>query len=269
MDGVELAIREITQQLDILIDNQQKLSSVIKDIPTEDKPDVMKQQDHIICGCMKLNRKIDPALALALAIQSQLWSIDNAYELWKSNPWCPEDEFDYSFEQYASCRTLRDPITIVNWIRTAKTWLIDKIGPEGEIPIIDPKTGQVLLEQINGQTKPIMKKWDPTVPDFSKLLLVNKKAENGQLDNIAFGMLLNPECRWHDIRDYIHGIIPWARKPSEEHTALSFFIQNALLYAKRGGESAIIGSLELESENPIANEGLARLVKILNASIII
>ncbi len=264
--GNELAVRELANQLDIIIDQQQQLA--IRGV-TENVQDMMLHQDHLIQGYIKLNRKIDPGIALALTIQSHLWgSLDDVTALWSQSPWCPSTELDYSFEQYSCRRTSRDWITLVNWIRTAELWLVDKIGPTEDVALVDPKTGLVLLEQINGETQPVMKKWDPFTVDFSKLLLANKPGREGALNDVGFGLLLNPETKWNDIRDYIHGLKPWEQEHKVFHE-LKFFIQAGLLYVRRNDHSKIIGSLELNSEDLLAREGVAKLVRTLNITVVV
>ncbi len=261
-----LAVRELTNQLDLIIDQQQQLA--IQGI-TENIQDTMLRQDHLIQGYIKLNRKIDPGIALALTIQSHLWSsLDDVTALWSQSPWCPSTELDYSFEQYACRRTSRDWITLVNWIRTAQLWLVDKVGPTGDIALVDPETGQILLEQTNGETHPVMRKWDPFTVDFSKLLLANKPGREGSLDETGYGLLLNPETRWNDMRDYINGLKPWEQEPKVFHE-LGFFVQAGLLYVQRDNISEIIGSLELNSEDLLVREGVAKLVRTLNIVIVI
>jgi len=265
-----LTVQTIAQQLDILIDAQQRLGVVIESIPNEEKPEIMVQQDGLICNCVNLSRKIDPTLALALAIQRKMWgSLDDVAQLFKTNPWCSSSELDYSFEQYASRRTGRDPITIYNWTRTAELWLMDGLGPKEEILLIDPKTGQVLLEQTNGETQPITRKWDPFFPDFTKLLLVNKTAQDGKLDDVGFGLLMNPETRWSDIRDYVHGLLPWERTPLEEDTSMGFFIQSGMLWVRKGDMSEVMGTLDLDNDNQLVREGIARMVRTFGITIVI
>jgi len=268
MENKSLAVRELAQQLDIIIDQQQRLA--IQEITGEDRQDVMFQQDNLIRNYVGLNRKIDPALALALTIQKKLWdSLDDVTTLWSSSPWCSSSELDYSFEQYASRRTGRDPITLVNWVRTAELWLTNGMGPTEEVALVDPKTGQILLEQSNGETRPIMKKWDPFSVDFSKLLLANKAASEGQLDDTFWGLLANPASRWVDIRDALHGLLPWDRKFENEHTELSFFLQNGMFYVKKGEQSEVIGSLEIDSESWLVREGVAKLIRVFGISVIL
>ena len=262
-----LAVRELTNQLDLIIDQQQQLA--IQGV-TENIQDTMLRQDHLIQGYIKLNRKIDPGIALALTIQSHLWdSLDDVTALWSQSPWCPSTELDYSFEQYACRRTSRDWITLVNWIRTAQLWLVDKVGPTGDIALIDPETGQILLEQSNGETHPVIKQWDPFMVDFSKLLLTNKQAREGQTDDQFWGLLANPETTWHDMRDYVNGLKPWDKSIENEYKELSFFLQNGLLYTKKGDHSEIIGSLEIDSENQLVREGVAKFVRTLNIAVVV
>ncbi len=264
-----LTVQNIAQQLDVLIDAQQRLGISIENIPPEERPTIMRHQDGIIQNCVLLGRKIDPTLALALAIQKKMWDIENASQLFQVSPWCTTSELDYSFEQYASRRTGRDPVTISNWTRTAELWLLDGMGPEGEISLIDPKTGLVLLEQTDNETKPITKKWDPFEVDFTKLLLVNKAAREGQLDDTFWGLLANPASRWVDVRDALHGLLPWNREPKDKHTELGFFLQNGMLYVRKGERSEVIGSLEIDSESWLVREGVARLIRTHNMAIVI
>ena len=269
-EGQFPAVRELAQQLDLIIDQQQRLGISVQDITSDERQEVMFRQDRLIQGYMKLSRKIDPSIALALAIQSRLWgSLDDVTTLWTQSPWCSSDEFDYSFEQYASRRTGRDPVTLTNWIRTARLWLIDKIGPTEDVALVDPKTGQFLLEQTDGETRPIMKEWDPFNVDFTKLLLCNRMAREGKLDDVGFGLLANPETRWSDIRDYIHGLLPWERTPIEEPHELSYFIQAGMLWVRKGGMSEVIGSLEWTSENMLVREGISKLVRTFNITVIV
>ena len=268
MENKSLAVRELAQQLDIIIDQQQRLA--IQEITGEDRQDVMFQQDNLIRNYVGLNRKIDPALALALTIQKKLWdSLDDVTTLWSSSPWCSSSELDYSFEQYASRRTGRDPITLVNWVRTAELWLTNGMGPTEEVALVDPKTGQILLEQSNGETRPIMKKWDPFSVDFSKLLLANKAASEGQLDDTFWGLLANPASRWVDIRDALHGLLPWERMPLNEDTSMGFFIQSGMLWVKKGEMSEVMGTLDLDSDNQLVREGIARMVRTFGITIVI
>ncbi len=265
--GGELAVRELADQLDIVINQQQQLA--IQGV-SEDIQGTMFRQDQLIQGYIKLNRKIDPGIALALTIQSHLWdSLDDVTTLWSQSPWCPSTELDYSFEQYACRRTSRDWITLVNWIRTAELWLIDKVGPTGDVALVDPKTGQILLEQTNNETHPVMKRWDPFTVDFSKLLLMNKAAREEQLDDILWGLLINPASRWVDIKDALHGLLPWKRAPIDEPHQLSFFLRAGLLYVKKGELSEIVGNLEMNSDNSLVREGVARLIRTFGITIVI
>ena len=265
-----LTVQTISQQLDVLIDAQQRLGIAIERIPNEEKPEIMAQQDGLICNCVNLSRKIDPTLALALAIQRKMWdSLDDVAQLFKTNPWCSSSELDYSFEQYASRRTGRDPITIYNWTRTAELWLLDGMGPKEDVALVDPKTGQLLLEQIDGDTRPIMKKWDPFFPDFTKLLLVNKTAQDGKLDDVGYGLLMNPETKWNDVRDYVHGLMPWDRTPDEEHHDLNFFLKAGLLYVRKDDRSEIMGSLDLENEDILVREGISKLMRTFGITIVV
>lgn len=269
-EGQFLAVQNIAQQLDVLIDAQQRLGAVIENISIEEQPNVMQHQDDIIQNCVLLGRKIDPTLALALAIQKKIWGdLDDVSKLFEISPWCSSSELDYSFEQYASRRTGRDPITIYNWTRTAELWLLDRIGPTEKVALIDPMTGLKMLEQRDNETVPIAIEWNPFEIDFTKLLLCNRSAKENQIDDVGYGLLANPESRWVDIRDYIHGILPWSRQLHQEHHELSFFIQGGLLYARKGAMSAIIGSLELDSEDFLVREAIARLVRTHNISIVV
>lgn len=265
-----LAVRELAQQLDFIIDQQQRLGISVKDIPNSDKLSVMQRQDDLVRGYMKLSRKIDPGLALALYIQKELWEnftdIDN---LWKMNPWTDSDEFDYSFEQYACARLDRQWVTITNWLQTAKTHFVEDHAPKEPIALIDAKTGQPLLEQTNNETAPITKEWDPFSVDFSKLLLCNKAAREGSLDEMGWGLLMNPDTKWDDLRDFLHDLLPWKRTSVEEHHELSYFIQNGMLFVRKGGLSEVVGTLEINSENLLVREGVARLIRVFHIAIVV
>lgn len=265
-----LAVRELAQQLDVLLDSQQKLSLSVRDIPDIEKPDMMRRQDGLIQGYMKLSRKIDPGLALALYIQKELWEsytdIDN---LWKMNPWANSNEFDYSFEQYACARLDRQWVTITNWLQTAKIHFVEDHAPKEPIALIDARSGLVLLGQENGETTPITKKWDPFSVDFSKLLLCNKAAREGSLDETGWGLLMNPDTKWDDLRDFLHDLLPWKRTPIQEHHEMSFFIQNGMLFVRKGGLSEVVGTLEINSENLLVREGVARLIRVFHIAIIV
>ena len=205
-------------------------------------------------------------LALALYIQNNLWeSHTDVDTLWKEHPWCSGQEFDYSFQQYACARSGREWVTIANWLTTIETHFIGKYAPEEAI-LIDPRSGQPLLEQIDGTTTPITKKWDPFTIDFSKLLLVNKTAREGRLGDEGYGLLMNEKTRWVDVRDFIHGLKPWRERDVNEGE-LRFFVQNSLLWCGDGARSAILASLELDSEDMLVRQGVARLVRALNITI--
>ena len=259
-----LAVRELAQQLDVIIDSQQRLA--VQDIPTDDRQDTMLRQDQLIRGYMKLSRKIDPSIALALYIQNKLWEGHTDVDtLWKEQPWCSSEEFDYSFQQYACTRVGREWVTIANWLTTIEVHFIGNYAPE-EVILIDPRSGQPLLEQINGVTTPIVKRWDPYKVDFSKLLIVNKVAREGRLGDKGYGLLANEKTRWSDIRDYIHGLMPWREREVKEGE-LKFFVQNGLLWVGDGARSEIMASLEIDSNDLLVRQGIAKLVRTLGVTI--
>ena len=263
VEGRFLAVRELAQQLDVLIDSQQKLSVSVRDIPDVEKSDTMYFQDALIQNYVKLSRKIDPGLALALYIQEALWeSYTDIDSLWKMNPWCSSDQFDYSFEQYACARLDRQWVTITNWLQTAKIHFVEDHAPKEPIALIDAKTGQPLLEQIGNETRPIVQKWDPLNVDFSKLLLCNRLARENKLGDIGYGLLANPHTRWIDIRDFLHNLMPWREREIREGE-LKFFVQNALLWVSDGVRSGIMASLEWDSEDMLIRQGVAKLIRAL------
>lgn len=264
---VERGFQELALRLDDLLVSQQRLSVSIGGIPNEEKPEAMTQQDQLIRGYMGLAMRVDPGLALALYIQKELWKnltdIDN---LWKMNPWCGSEDFDYSFEQYACARLGRQWITISNWLQTAKIHFVEDHGPKKPIALIDARSGLVLLGQKDGETAPIVKEWDPFSVDFSKLLLCNRVAREGRLDETGWGLLMNPEVRWSDIRDFLHDLMPW-RKREVREGELKFFVQNSLLWVSDGARSGIMASLELDSEDMLVRSGVSKLIRALGVVI--
>lgn len=263
---VERGFQELALRLDDLLASQQRLSVSVGELPNEEKPEAMAQQDQLIRGYMSLSRRVDPGLALALYIQKELWEnftdIDN---LWKMNPWCGSEDFDYSFERYACARLDRQWVTISNWLQTAKVHFVEDHGPKEPITLIDPRTGQPLLEQVDGETKPITQTWDPYTKDFSKLLLANRVVREGSLSEEGWGLLANPKAGWSDIRDYIAGLKPWQRK--RVGNTLSFFIQAGLLWASDGTRSEIVCELPMDSDSMLVRTAVSRMVRGLKISI--
>lgn len=258
-----LAVRELAQQLDIIIGQQQRLA--IQGI-TEDIQGTMLYQDQLIRSYVRLNRKIDPGIALALYIQNKLWErYTDVDSLQKEYPWCSDKEFDYSFQQYACARVGREWVTIANWLTTVETHFIGNYAPE-EVALVDPRTGRVLLEQLGDGTVPVVRKWDPFSIDFSKLLLVNRAARDNELREEGYGLLMNEKTRWADMRDFLHNLKPWREREVKEGI-LRFFAQNALLWVSDGAKSEIMASLELDSDSLLVRQGIAKLIRALGITI--
>jgi len=79
--------------------------------------------DALLLNAAERQKELAKAVAVILAKQREVWDGlegEKIRSLWQQLRWCPEDEFNYSFESYAIHRTGLKWTTISNMMRVAR-----------------------------------------------------------------------------------------------------------------------------------------------------
>ena len=256
-------------QLENTFSNQITLSKAIKEALSKEEYESLENlfvaQDLGLQYLLALQGRISHTIALGLYSLQGLWDkidMDFVQKCWKDSPWCPQEFFDYTFEQYAMWRTKRKWVTIENWIRTAKVWLSGEYNdrfPE-KICLIDPKTGKE-VETIA---------FDPWKIDASKLLLCNHALMKDEMTEVGWGLLSNPAASFTDITRFVNlGLDPSDRYKELQISAKKWmFIRPPFLFVQeKGGEPEKVAELEWDNDSMLIEWALVQLVDRLGLEV--
>lgn len=192
-----------------------------------------------------------------------IYAIALAKEKWDLLDLSQQHGIADSFYVYASQKfgTSTKSSTIDNYIRVAKTWLVDPVQipsvihefelDEGEPTFVSDEEG----DSIESQTDV----WDV---NYAKLLAATSKAAKGQMEEEDWGLLFNPQVSQNKLLDYWRG----PRQPNKRTYGLSFKRVGNFLVVFDGKNYGTIAELEAESieRDPLAKQGWARLCATLN-----
>ena len=188
----------------------------------------------------------------AIALQKAQWDKLDA---------SAQDAIALNFYIYVSDRfgTSQNTSTIDNYLRVAKTWLLDGV----EVP-----EKQLLFEVKEGQTTTVIEGdeavtispsiWN--VP-FSKLLVATTKYNRGEMEEDDWGLLFNPKVSQGQLLTYWSG-----PKPTDEPSdVLTYAIYNGHLCAVVGNKISDMAEVDIFSINndTLAEEGWKRLMSVL------
>lgn len=178
---------------------------------------------------------------------------------WEQLPVEIRKRYDFSFMNLARLITGKERSTIDNYISVAQTWLINKVAPSGDIKIAERDThGKPIPAQFKYIT------FSPYAVDISKLLIVNRRAQNGEMTERLWEYLIDPYYTCEDLARECSQQLPNGDAPDEYWETLG-----PGLYFKSGLESVCIcESLNWEEydSNPAVKAGIDRLLKLLDVS---
>jgi len=210
-------------------------------IVNSDKSDVTKicLTDFLLSDVLRKQKELSKVAGIILAKQREIWpglSEEEIYAIWQELRWSDEKDFGYSFESYSTQRTGWKWTTIINLIRVARTWYLDKPDVPQEIKLIDAATGEPTGETVDGV--------DISKIDVSKLLLCTSLQGEGRMNGEAWGLLANPDVTDKQLR---------ARLMSSEKIKYrrQMFCEDGMLIVmnRAEAEAKIFGSLELNSDD--------------------
>jgi len=197
---------------------------------------------RVQCGLLSDWKTVERKAALNMMIGvytlDLLWrelGSDDVYSFYEQAPWCPIEEFNYSFEQFMDRAFELDWATVRNWCRVADTWLINP-------PMIEFKPEEV---------------------EPSKLLLFTAKERKGEMTEEDYEVL-GSGCSWRKMRQHLlvsrHG-----ESPMNDRVII---LDGGILWAKDGrGPRVAIGSLEVDEEDDLIRWGVERIVKAAGVKI--
>jgi hypothetical protein len=170
-------------------------------------------------------------------------------------------QFGNEFNLFACQITRRQWRAVEDNMKTARVFLVDKLGPSSgvvEVPKRDVY-GQLTVDSDMVQTEKVV--WDATVPPIGKLTAVRSVAEAGKMTDKLWGMVYDPTVTVDDIRDELY-------TGEDNHITspeITFGLAGPLLIAKQFGEEVEIGELffELRDQSQVARTAIDRILKFL------
>lgn len=166
-------------------------------------------------------------------------------------------QYGFAFDTFASSITGKQPSTVHNYIRTAKTWFIDAVSPGRQIEItLRDNNGRPIRDE-KGK---IITEWKDFVPyniDISKLLAVNSRATRGEMTDRLWEMLIDDFYTCEDVQKEAAG-----NGKEKDFYRPSFFLLGPALCAEVGGETVVIAD-ELNWEGYENHEGTRETIDLL------
>lgn len=229
------------------------LKTLLDEPSAEAALEFVKTQDLRLADLMKFQGVINRVTAITLYTMRRAWDHlgeEGAWRLWKQNPWCPEDDFNYSFEQYAQRRTGYKWTTLNNMIRTARLWFVrdNHVEIPERVEAVDPKTGERTGEIVEFNV------WDV---DSSKLYLCNSKLLRGEMTEEDWGVLANPKSTFNDVwKNVVRSDEP------DGPRGFYLYLEGGLLFAAETGfEPVAVGELFVDDDSDLVQKGLDRLIR--------
>lgn len=162
---------------------------------------------------------------------------------WEQLPFDFRMKLGLSFDYFAQIYTGgKSQSTIDNYLNTARTWFLKKIRPAGLISTTSrlPDGRPIVL---NGVPQRLNVEFNPYNVDITKLLILNGKANRGELTDRLWEMLVDP---FYSCDDIIRGGMPATPDPNPDY--VTFFVEGPGLYASFNGQTfEVVAELDWES----------------------
>ena len=213
--------------------------------------------DVLLCNATQGQKELGKAMSVILAREQDMWAgleQEQIYSLWKELRWCPDEEFNYSFESYAIHRTGLSWSTISNMMRVARVWYLDEAEVPNQIQLVDGKSGELTGE--------IVRNLDIASVDISKLLLCTSLKAKDRIDDEVWGLLANPEVTHKTLRARL-------MNSSKVDYRRRIIVEDGLMYvtgAAVDGRKAF-GSLDTGSDDEDIAWAVARVVAAIGAKV--
>ena len=174
---------------------------------------------------------------------------------WLELPYEIRRKYGFEFMLFAQLVTGKDISTINNNLRTAELWLSKKINPGHAIRVVDRDTNKKPLPSHH------YVEFDPYTIDLSKLLLVNSRAEKGEIPDRIWEMLVDDTFSCSDVQQELRG----NPEPSEEPQNY-WYCEGSLLIYKQGLERTIVAELNFAAYETDQNvkDAVDKLLSILS-----
>lgn len=237
----------------------QRIISTLKSLPELTEENRTQWTQHMLS-----------LLRMAVGVKRGV-SIIEAHTLWlfKKN-WNELDldfrkQYGLQFETFALKETGGELSidTIENYMRAAKVFIEDNYTPG--VPIKIPERDERGEPVMGEDNRPIMREvsWDPTRTDISKLVLLTPLARSRDLDNQPklLALAMDPGATVSQLRMALYS--PEGDGPDYN---LRFRLEGPLLVVVQNGRSAPIGEFYFNDDDDLAQQGINRILRMLNVS---